>query len=211
MQRETFARGVAALGAGLGGIALALQFVLIVRQIGAPWLAAWRFVGFFTILSNLLVAFVLFRAAVRRPCSRRLELSCATAIVMVGLVYSLLLRATWSPQGAQKLADVALHDVAPVVFLLYFLTRPRPALSLSDALAALVFPLGYVVYALARGVADGWYAYWFLDPSRLGAGQMALSVIALAAAFFAAALALTWLSNALNAATARANALSRSG
>ncbi len=139
------------LGAGLGGAALALQFALIVRQIGTPWLAAWRFVGFFTILSNLLAAFVLFRAAMRRPCSPRLEFGCATAIVMVGLVYSLLLRATWSPQGAQKLADIALHDVAPVLFLLYFLTRPRPALSLSDALAALAFPLGYVVYARARG------------------------------------------------------------
>ena len=151
MRREDFARGLAVLGAGLGWAALALPFVLITRQIGAPALAAWRFVGFFTILSNLLVAAVLTRAALHRPCSPRLELGCATAIVMVGLVYILLLRATWNPLGAQKLADMALHAVAPVLYLAYFLARLRPALSLLDARAALAFPLGYVASARARG------------------------------------------------------------
>jgi len=36
-------------------------------------------------------------------------------MTMVGAGYTLLLRHLWNPQGAQKLADILLHDVVPVL------------------------------------------------------------------------------------------------
>ena len=36
-------------------------------------------------------------------------------IAIVGITYSLLLRHMWNPQGTQKIADVLLHDVVPVL------------------------------------------------------------------------------------------------
>jgi len=39
----------------------------------------------------------------------------------VGVSYSLLLRHLRNPQGAQKIADILLHDVVPVMYLGYWL------------------------------------------------------------------------------------------
>ena len=203
-RRERFARALAAAGALLGGAALALQLVLLAGVLNSPGLAVWRFLGYFTLLSNVLAFAVLLRGAWVGQSAPRLELATATAIAMVGLVYTLLLRATWNPQGWQKIADSLLHDVTPLLFVAWFLLRPRGALGGADVLRALIFPLAYVVYALARGAADGWYAYWFLDPSRQTPAQMAISVLGLAVAFAVVAAALAFASNRVNV-----NALSR--
>ena len=64
-----WARGVAALTAAAAWAALVLQLVLIVDQFrgdGQPVaLALWRYLGFFTILTNMLVALVATAMAVR--------------------------------------------------------------------------------------------------------------------------------------------------
>ncbi len=58
--RTRFSHGLAAFGALLGLATLALQFWLLLSQIeasgGGPALAAWRFLGYFTILTNVLAA-----------------------------------------------------------------------------------------------------------------------------------------------------------
>lgn len=203
-QRDNIARLVAAVGALVGWAALALQFVLLVQKMqadgGTLLQGAWRFFGFFTILANILVAGALTHAALRYEKrvgfgAPRMELAVAAAIAMVGLVYSALLRATWNPQGWQKVADAVLHDVTPVVFLAFFLLRRRRPLRWRAAAVVLVFPIAYVVYAFARGAADGWYAYYFLDPTRLGPAQLAMNVAGLSVAFWIMGLALVGLSN----------------
>ena len=210
MVRDKAARGLAVFSAIVGLAALSLQTYLTLGEFekagGIPAAAAWRLLGYFTILTNALVAVVAINAALRYERrdglgSPRVELATATAIAMVGLVYTLLLRAAWDPQGANKVADALLHDVAPVAFVAYFLLRPRPRLGSGDVGYALVFPLLYVVYALARGAADGWYAYWFLDPRNLTVAQLALNVVGLALCFLAMGVVLAYLSNRLNAST----------
>jgi hypothetical protein len=197
-RRASLARAFAAVGALVVWAALALQFYLLLGKLGG--LAVWRFVGYFTILTNILVAVMLTSAALRRSRgAARFELAVATAIAIVGIVYSLLLRQIWDPQGADKLADAMLHDAAPLVCVAWFLLRPRRRLGVADVAAALIFPLLYVLYALARGAADGWYAYWFLDPHRLGVAQMALNIAGLTLAFLAVAAVLAYVSNRLNA------------
>jgi hypothetical protein len=51
-----------------------------------------------------------------------------------------------------------------------------------DILWALVPPALYCVYALARGTADGFYAYWFLNPTLQTPAQTAWSIVVLLAA-----------------------------
>lgn len=177
--------------------ALGLQLVLMIERMSAEGagLAAvlWRFVGFFTILANAGVA-VVATAMAAAPAGRlagpRVRLAAAASIVFVGLVYSLLLRSAWSPTGLQAVADHALHDATPLLFLAAWLLADHGALKWRDALWAAVPPLLYCVYALIRGAADGWYAYWFLDPNRLTPTQMVLSIALLALALFIVALAL---------------------
>lgn len=184
---------VAACGAALGWAALALQLVLTLAAIGAQGGTAldgiWRYLGYFTVIANLFAVIVLSLALLRAR-SRRLEFAAVTAMVLVGVVYSLLLRQTWNPQGLQKVADVALHDAMPLIVAVFWMLRPHGGLRAKDVAAALVLPLGYCAYAMARGAMDNWYAYGFLDVAKLGAGPVALNCAGLGAAFLAMAIAL---------------------
>ena len=158
---------MAGLAAAIGWAGLIVQFWLIARSMGLAD-AAWRFVAFFTILANIGVALVATAVAsgstgaLARPKARYVA---ATSIALVGLVYSLWLRNSWDPQGLQKLADHALHDAVPVLFLGAWVASLHEQLRWRDIAWTLVPPALYVVYALARGAVDGFYPYWFLNPS----------------------------------------------
>jgi len=186
-------------GAILGWGALALQFVILRENIqsqgGTSGLAAWRFFGYFTILTNILVAIILSHATVRPksntgPGTPSVRLSVATAIAMVGIVYSIALREMWNPQGWQKVADAILHDVMPAGFVLFFLFCSHRTLRWRDAVYALILPSAYVVFAFARDAIDGSYPYHFLDPTKLSTSSLALNGAALLLAFLIVALLL---------------------
>ena len=190
-------RALAGLAALVIWAALALQLVLIVRTMAADGhgtaAAVWRFLGFFTILTNIAAATLCtaiafgHRSALTGPRSR---LAVAAAIVLVGLAYSLLLRPTWSPTGWQAVADHALHDVSPLLFLLVWAFCDHGRLRWRDALTAALLPLGYLIYALSRGAADGWYAYWFFDPARMSLPALARNTALLLALYSLIAAAL---------------------
>lgn len=176
-------------------VGLILQFAILVEVLGLR-LAIWRFVGFFTILTNIGIVAVATAIALGRrnwlagPQARLMGL---TAILIVGIVYSLLLRPLWNPAGLQKVADLALHNVTPVLFALLWGLMPHGELRWSDLKWALAPPAIYLAYALGRGAIDGWYAYWFLNPSTQSPGELSASiagVLALFAAIAAAAIAL---------------------
>lgn len=205
---ERWGRGLALVAALVGFAALALQLgIIVVKEAEAGLgplhaLAAglWRFLGYFTILGNMLAAAVALAMALapgRALAGPRVRLAAVVAIVLIGIVYSLLLRHVWNPTGWQAVADHALHDVMPPLFLVAWALMPHGGLAFRDALWAMVPPLAYLAYAMARGAVDGWYAYWFLDPAKLGPERMALNALALAAGFFAAGLLLVALDRAL--------------
>ena len=193
------ARIVATIGALTGFAALALQYVLIVRDMGAegatPLEATWRYLLYFTILTNTFVTLVMARAA-WRPESRvgmnspRGELMAVTSILFVCVDYNLLLASRWDPQGLQKIADVGVHQVVPALFALFWLLRPHGGLTWRGALFCALWPSAYTVYALARGQFDGFYAYFFMDPTAMSWGQLAVNVAGLCAAFVVGALVL---------------------
>jgi hypothetical protein len=198
---ERWGRRLALVAALVGFAALALQLGIIVVKEGQGGLALlpalgaglWRFVGYFTILGNMFAAVVALAMALAPRgalAGARVKLAAVVAIVLIGIVYSLLLRHVWNPTGWQAVADHALHDVMPPLFLLAWALMPHGGLAFRDALWAMVPPLGYLAYAMARGAYDGWYAYWFLDPAKLGPERMALNALALAAGFLAAGLLL---------------------
>ena len=173
-------------------VALLLQLYLIIGKMtseGSTTLAAiWRFFGFFTILSNIAVAVVVSLMVVRTV-SARTRLATVSAIAFVGIVYSVALRATWQPQGWQALADHMLHDATPVLFVISWICSDHGSLRWRDAGWAVVAPVAYCIYALIRGASDGWYAYWFLDPTKLDVMRMGASIVALSVSFIILALA----------------------
>jgi hypothetical protein len=172
-------RVYAAVGASLGWFALALQLYLMLVQDPTAMLGVViTYLSFFTILTNILVALV-FTAAALRPAAAwgqlllrsSVQASTAVYIAIVGMVYQLLLRHLWNPQGAQWVADVLLHSIIPVGYVFYWwLFAPRDELSWKNAIGWLVFPGVYLVYTLARGAVSGLYPYPFVDVTALGYG-----------------------------------------
>ena len=188
MQSERIAgpaRVVAGICAVVGWAALALQLKLIVDNLGFE-LGVWRFFGYFTILTNIGVALVATAVALGRggplggPRARFLA---ASSIVLVGLVYSIALRSEWNPTGLQKVADFALHDTTPLLFIMVWILAPNGTLGRRDFAWGLAPPALFAAYALARGAIDGWYAYWFLDPGNQGLVELVASIGVMLAGF----------------------------
>jgi len=176
-----WARRVAIIGAVLGWTGLVLQYSLLLQDMGGWGEALWRFVGYFTLLTNLWVTLVFTNAALR-PAKRtglggpRMVFAATVAILLVGIVYTVALRSLWTPEGLTAVADHIVHDAMPVLCALFWWLQPHGRIGWREALWALAWPSGYFVYAMARGAFDGWYAYWFLNPTGMPAAEMALSV-----------------------------------
>src|SRR5258705_5592475 len=128
MQKKS-ARVFALFGAAIGWFAIITQLYLMMmnRQVSVPG-TLFRFFGFFTIDTNILVAlcytFIFLRSNSRlgRFFSKASTVSAITVyITIVGVVYNVILRSTWDPHGMQKLVDELLHSVIPVLFILFWL------------------------------------------------------------------------------------------
>ncbi len=174
-------RIIAIIGALLGWFGLVLQLGLLVEPMGGWPQAIWRFLGYFTLLTNIWVALVFTHAAFR-PASRtglggaRMVFSATVSIVLVGIVYAVALRGLWQPQGLDAVADNILHVAIPIVSFIFLLVSAAGPISWKAALWSLVWPLAYFAYAMARGAFDGWYAYWFLNPSEQSLADLAISI-----------------------------------
>lgn len=192
MNRTRIIRPLALTLAVIAWIGLAIQYWLLLDLDHGPLWAAWRFVSYYTLLVNLAVALVSTGIALhwRSMTGPRLQLAVLSSILQVGIVYSLALRATHHPHGINAFANHIVHDFAPPMFLLLWLLGPHGRLKWADVRFALIPPLAYFVYGMARGALDGWYPYWFLDPSKQSMTQLGISVVVLLAFYTVMALVL---------------------
>lgn len=189
------AKAFESVGALIGVLALGLQLYLLLRLSAAKGGTApgaiVEFFSYFTILINLLAVLAYLGSLLGRNegaaaffARPGVKTAIALYIAVVGLVYVIVLRVLWMPQGWAKLADVALHYVTPVLFLVYWLLFVDKArLAYSDIPRWLIFPVVYAVYAIARGAVTGVYPYPFLEIGKLGLASVALNIVVLVAAF----------------------------
>ena len=192
----------AAALATLGAFALLLQLWLALCAAPGQGLtrgvALWRYFGYFTILTNLLVVVALAAWALgpRNAPARFLrrvsvQTSIAVAIVIVGIVYHALLANLGQPQGWAWIANQLLHTVMPLLFVAHWwFVVPKLRLPWSQVAGSLAYPAAYAAYALLRGAFDGWYPYPFIDVAQLGYPRVAAHACGLFAAFAVVALAL---------------------
>jgi hypothetical protein len=197
-------RTLLALLALLGWAALAVQsFFMIKSRIAAGYSSLEALVyllAFYTIPTNALCSAILtVHIPRRRPagaCGRFLRspavlTTAAASIVIVGLVFNLLLRDLWHPQGLNAAADAVLHIVMPLGFVpLLWLARPQAAPAWAVLPLTCIYPLGYFGYILLRGRWVGLYPYPFFDVSALGYGPVLLNAAILLAVYTAVAAAM---------------------
>lgn len=183
--------------------ALILQLILVIKggrvldETGAPaplGTRLIRFISYFTVLSNLLVAVTTTTLALDQNRFPRwwrvIRLNAVVCIAVTGVVHWFLLRPLLDLTGGDALADKLLHVVVPLLAVIGWVAfGPRGRVDSSLLWPSLIFPIGWLAYTLVRGAIVDWYPYPFLDV-RLHGYPGALAACAGVAVLL---LALTWL------------------
>jgi hypothetical protein len=205
--------GFRATAAALGWFAIALQYSLFASTRSSAELVGFtiNFFSYFTIISNILIALAMtlpclapksrLGAWFMRPPVRTVL---AGYIIVVALVYHLMLRGLFHPQGWRLVCQIILHYVTPTLFVLdWLLFVPKRELSWRLAFSGLVFPVLYVGWTLLHGALAGFYPYPFINVLRLGYEQVLLNITGLIVAFVCLLLALVGLGRLLSVVSVR--------
>jgi len=177
----------------LGWFAIILQYWLIASTRSGPDLVAWtiNYFSFFTTIGNILVALAMtlpWLAPRSRLAQWLLRPSVRTVIVayiiVVGLVYHLMLRNLYNPQGWRLACVIILHYVIPPLFIIDWLAFVQKRdLSWKILFGALALPVLYVAWTLVHGAFTGFYPYPFINVARFGYAQVLMTIGAMIAAF----------------------------
>lgn len=184
------ARGLAAVTAAVALASLLLQAWLLaadtVARGGTVGGALFTLSGYFTILTNLVVAGVSAAIAGGARLPDWLTAGAALWIGFVAVVYHLMLAHLYDMRGWWAVADAGLHTAVPLLYLaLWALLLPKRGLRWRDVLPWAAYPLAYAAQALLRGELTGWYPYPFLDVSRLGLPRVLWNAAELTVLFLA--------------------------
>ncbi len=130
-----------------------------------------------TIIAAVLLGYTGWLAWMGIPEKRQVTIarvSATTYIVVIAVVYNALLRGT---PGDVRDAGYAwpvipneiIHVWAAVIILLdWLLIAGATQVRLRAALWVAVYPLAWLAFSVTRGIVDGWWAYWFLNPNDEG-------------------------------------------
>ena len=177
-------RVAAALIALAAWAGLVIQFDSTFDQSGSVLGTIAILLRYFTVLTNLLVALTFTAIAIGRRVSPVWLGGVTLAIVLVGIVHTLLLRGLLELSGGALVADALLHQVVPILVPLYWLLLGnKGGLRWRHPFLWTLYPLLYLVYALVRGQLEGRYAYPFIDVAALGSAQTAVNTLAIAIGF----------------------------
>jgi hypothetical protein len=151
--------------------ALCAQLVLHVQS----GFSMVNFFSYFTNLSNLFAAVVMFIGAIslirhREPALTQdlVRGSSVAGMVVVGIVFNILLRGH-DLGSLMPWVNVVTHYLMPIAAVLDWVYQPpKSDLTLSQIRYWLIFPLLYLAYTLVRGAVVGWYPYPFFNPANVG-------------------------------------------
>ena len=176
---------VASVGMCLTWLAVLTQFVLMLlnRDVSLPE-SIVRFFSYFTITTNLLVALYFTNIVFPKEGDWRTKLrsggaatAITTCILIVGIIYQTILKDLWQPTGLHLLVDQLLHGIIPLFMLFFWIaTIKSQNLFLKSVYSWLLYPIGYLLFALGRGYLSGFYPYPFLDMTKIGVAQTAINI-----------------------------------
>ena len=183
-------------------VAVVIQFDLMMasRAASIPETIV-RFFSFFTILTNTLVAGYFSCIAYnefKKNQTKSQNLNSLTAITVyitiVGLVYQILLRNTWSPTGSQKVVDELLHSVNPLLVIGYwYFNSKQKTLNYNKIWQWLIYPLVYLVYVIVRGHFSNFYPYPFLNVPVIGYPKMIINSVGITFLFILVSVFFIWI------------------
>lgn len=103
-----------------------------------------------------------------------LRLIVTVSMIIVGVVYHALLGdSAVAPEDIgyewPRIPNLVIHTWAPIAIAIDYLLSIRGAKpKLRKALWVVVYPLIWLFLSIIRGLADGWWPYWFINPGSEG-------------------------------------------
>lgn len=200
---STTARIAALAVAAVAWLGLGVQYVATFRgpANGDVAMTLWMLLRFFTIWANIVVAVMMSGMGLgQRWAQKPVLLGGATlSILLVGIIYGLLLRGLLELSGGALLADTLLHKITPILLPLWWLVfAPKGQLNWVAPWIWALFPLAYLPYALLRGLAEGTYAYPFINVTKLGWSGVAVNAALIALGFIVAGYGVVWVDRRLS-------------
>ena len=159
----------------------------------------FEYFAFFSITSSLLAGFVLAISGLTllqgKPESERIHtfrLISTVSMIVVGVVYHALLT-----DAALDSADIGyewpvlpnliIHTYAPIAITIdYLISIKGFKPPWKKAWWVVVYPLTWLGLSIIRGLLDGWWPYWFINPNSDGGVVGVLMYVALIATGFIA-------------------------
>jgi len=146
-----------------------------------------RLFAYFTILTNIFVAVVATICGLfpnsrwgRVFASPKVFGCVVTSLVLVGIVFHIMLRDVYDPDGIKALANYLNHYFTPAAMLVYWLAFPtKQPMSLSVPVYWVIYPILYTFYITIRGELIGNYPYFFFDVNELGYPQAIINALVL--------------------------------
>jgi hypothetical protein len=182
---------IALLGLFALGAQLPITIAAVAENGGSTLFGVGRFLGYFTITTNIVCMIVMGMAALGKLKNPNWLSAITAYMVILCLVYWLLLSKNNHQTGWRFFIDSLLHYVLPLATLTAWITVfPKQGLTWADPFKWLVYPISYSVYAMVRGAIGGWYPYFFLNVTDLGYAKVALNTFGLALLFLIAGLIL---------------------
>jgi hypothetical protein len=160
------------------------------NRIAADLFRPAEYFAFFSITSSILAGVVLVYSAyvllankeeTERQMSLRLIVT--VSMVIVGVVYHALLGdSAIDPRDIgyewPVIPNLIIHTWAPIAIVFDYL------LSIRGALPRWRKSLGWLAFSITRGLIDGWWPYWFINPnSEIGIPGVIGYVLAISVAF----------------------------
>ncbi len=181
---------------------LCIQFIAESEQLGDAATVPrvlWLMARYFTILTNSAVALSFGITALKGVWSGPGWPTAVTVwIVTTGVVYHALLASTNVSIGIEVWSNFGMHTLVPILTALLWLgAAPKAPLTYLHPLLWTLYPLLYATYAILRGLIDGRFPYFFLDPAHIGWPMVSTFVLGLGVFFVASCSALVLIARAL--------------
>ena len=118
------------------------------------------------------------------------RLIAVVSMIIVGVVYHALLGdSALDPRDYgydwPRIPNAIIHTYAPILIVLdYLISLKGPRPKLRQALWVVIYPLAWLGLSIIRGLSDGWWPYWFINPGSEGGVVGMLTYIAVIAAAF---------------------------
>lgn len=144
------------------------------------------FAGVVLLISGL----VLLRGKSESERLNIIRLIAVVSMIIVGVVYHALLGdSALDPRDYgydwPRVPNAIIHTYAPILIVVdYLISLKGPRPKLRQALWVVIYPLAWLGLSIIRGLSDGWWPYWFINPGSEGGVVGMLTYIAVIAAAF---------------------------